>query len=170
MVFLDPLLAVSAPDQIVVESAFDAFIHFCESFFCMEEENWFNNMLCINCITKLREGTDDVFYNKKREAGLLNLLCAASFAGMAISNVRTGHIHEMAGALLEQTGLSHPQSLVFFWKEAFKNLDKSENGHIKIDHIKQAFGYRTLEELTDYWEGLYQIWRVPRHQIATICP
>jgi alcohol dehydrogenase class IV len=155
MVFLDPLVAGSASNKLVVESAFDAFIHLCESFFCMEEENWFNNVLCINCLTKIREGIDDVFSIKKRDTGLLSLLCAASFAGVAISNVRTGHIHEMAGAFLEQTGLSHPQSLVVFWKEAFKNLDESKNGHTKINHIKQAFGFRTLEDLTDYWEALF---------------
>ena len=46
-------------------------------------------------------GIDDVFY-KKREAGLLNLLCAASFAGMLFK--RTHRSHTRNGGILEQPG------------------------------------------------------------------
>ena len=39
----------------------------------------------------------------------LELQYAASLGGIAISNVRTGNIHEAAGALLEHSALTHPR-------------------------------------------------------------
>lgn len=157
MVFLDPTIAKTAPSQVLIESAFDAFIHLSESSFCMKEGNWVNNTICTACLSQLRAGLDDIFVDNELDQGLLKLLCAASFAGVAISNVRTGHIHEMSGAFLEKTGLTHPQSLAVFWLDAFRHINNNELGHTKIQHVCKAFGSKSFDELEIFWQRLFEI-------------
>lgn len=150
-VFLDPEIACTAPAHVKYESALDAFIHLCESFLCQEEESWVNSALCLAALRELRQGLDALANNIDSREGMLRLLSAASFGGVAISNVRTGHLHEMAGALLEHTGLTHPQSLSVFLEEGMAVLLISPSGARKLEQLAVAFCASDWQDVIGYW-------------------
>jgi alcohol dehydrogenase class IV len=153
-VFLAPQIANTAPARVKYESALDAFVHACESHLCQEEESWVNSSICLGAIRELRLGLDLLNNDVQSLEGMLRLLSASSLGGVAISNVRTGHLHEMAGALLEYTGLNHPQSLSVFLKEGTEILEGSPIGAQKLAQIAAAFNCRDWQDVLGYWSSL----------------
>lgn len=154
-VFLDPELAMNAPNQLKIESAFDAFVHLTESYLCMEEASWVNGAICRAALTELRSGLDLILSGVHLENGMLQVMAASSIAGIAISNVRTGHIHEMAGAFLEGVSLNHPQSLWVFFKSGLQLIESSEAGSNKLMEVSRSFGATTWREVVEFWESAF---------------
>lgn len=153
-VFLDPEIGVTAPMRVKVESALDAFVHLTESFLCQEEESWPNSALCLAALKQLRSGLDLLQSNQTQHTGMLKLMSASSFAGIAVSNVRAGHIHEMAGAFLEVTGLTHPQTLAIFLADGLAEVHQSEAGRTKLEQIAAEFGCDTWPDVMHWWHEL----------------
>lgn len=116
-ILLDPIFLASAPPRLVLHGAFDAFVHYLESMVCRGERSWFGEMLSISGMTRIVSALgrlERMPETADRDDGRLELLYAASLGGMAISNIRTGHIHEAGGALLEHTSLTHAETLFVF--------------------------------------------------------
>lgn len=155
-VFLDPLLGVGAPFRLKVESAFDAFIHLTESHLCMREATWVNSALCLASLGELRRGLELVQENSQSKEGMLSLMTASTVGGLAISNVRTGHIHEMAGAFLELFALNHPQSLWVFFKFGLRAVFREPAGKLKLDQVSRAFGMKHWAAVEAFWWNLFE--------------
>ena len=108
-VFLDPSFLQDSPPSLLVASAFDAFTHCWESFLCRGERSWFNDMLSVEGICRLLSALHAVVREADGDAlRRLELQYAATLGGIAISNVRTGDMHEAAGALLRAFGADPP--------------------------------------------------------------
>ena len=117
-ILLDPAFLREAPLGLLVESAYDAFVHLFESAVCRYEASLLGRNLSAHGLATLLPALDAVLRGDRRDEPRLALLYAATLGGIAISNVRTGNVHEAAGALLERTRLTHPQTLRVFFRAA----------------------------------------------------
>lgn len=160
-IFLDPNLLQSVPNEILVACAFDSFVHFFESFIIKEERSPFGDMLSLHGLPLLMHNLDIAITCGRRDALVdQNLLYTATLAGIAISNIRTGNVHEAAGALLEVTDLSHPESLFVFFREAILEYADavSDRERLLIQHL-HLYGslnsVNSLSELILWWESLF---------------
>ena len=118
---LDPAFLRDCPSALLVTSAFDVFVHLFESLICRGEGSWFGQMLSLDTIPRLIRALDAAIRLGDRGSDtLLEMLYSASVGGIAISNVRTGNVHEAAGVLLEVTSLSHPETLAVFFRSAYE--------------------------------------------------
>ncbi len=160
-ILLDPHFIEDAPDRLTISVAFDAFLHLFESFLCRYERSWFNDMLSVDGIARIMEALDRIFYRRQGESeDYLQLLYAATLAGMAVSNVRTGNVHEAAGALLEHTGLTHSETLFFFFRAAYEQYrgaiverDALLGGrlHCRAPHL----GINSIGGMVEWWEKIF---------------
>lgn len=154
---LDPAFLRGSPDGLLVSSAFDAFVHLFESMICRGEQSWFGQMLSLDAIPRLIGALDAVTrLGDRTDDTLLALAYSASIGGMAISNVRTGNVHEAAGALLEVTSLSHPETLLVFFRSAFEQYASATAAvcedllgrlAVAVPHLVLA----NMDELIDWW-------------------
>lgn len=117
-ILLDPEFLRDAPPRLLVESAYDAFVHLFESAVCRYEASALGRNLSAHGIATLLPALEAVLSGDRGDEPRLALLYAATLGGIAISNVRTGNVHEAAGALLERTDLTHPQTLRVFFRAA----------------------------------------------------
>lgn len=160
-IMLDPIFLRSLPDNILICCAFDAFVHFFESMICRYESSRMSRNLSVIGIGQLMEAIDKVVNEGlKNNSEFSALLEAASFAGVAISNVRTGNIHEAAGALLELTDLSHPETLFVFFRDAIEQYKGQISGQeeILISHLRNisAFSkFNSIDDVIVWWEKLF---------------
>ena len=88
------------------------------------------------------------------------LMEMASLGGISISNVRTGNIHEAAGALLELTNLSHPETLFVFFREVVRQYlveirDHEERLVSSLRLIPAFAQFTSLEDVISWWEQLF---------------
>jgi alcohol dehydrogenase class IV len=155
-VFLDPEVAVGAPFRLKVESAFDAFMHLTESHLCMQEETWINSALSMAALHELRSGMGSIIESSESVDGMLKIMTASTVGGMVISNVRTGHIHEMAGAFLEKFTVTHPQSLWVFFKHGLRAVMQSDAGALKLAQVARAFGETEWSDVEKFWDELFE--------------
>ncbi|MFA4964169.1 MAG: iron-containing alcohol dehydrogenase [Thermoleophilia bacterium] len=160
-VLLDPSFLEDAPASLLVGSAFDAFTHCWESFLCREERSWFNEMLSLEGMCRAMSALQAVVRGGDRSSSRrLELLYAATIGGMAISNVRTGDIHEAAGALLERSGLTHPETLFVFFRAAVEHhrpalADREARLLSELGLRAPELGLVKLDDLVGWWEGLF---------------
>lgn len=160
-ILLEPSFLETMPEEVLVSCAFDAFVHLFETLICKHERSWFAEMFSLDGITHIMEALDRVVFKRERNNEIhARLMQAATLGGVAISNVRTGNIHEAAGALLELTGLSHPETLfVFFrtaieqYKHAITDQETLLLAHLKV---KEPFrGFNSLEDVIKWWESVF---------------
>jgi alcohol dehydrogenase class IV len=119
-IVLDPAFLRQSPPSLLVSSAFDAFIHFFESFICRQERSRFGDMLSLDGICAILGALNRIVHEDSRsDQDFLDLQFSAAVGGIAISNIRTGNIHEAAGALLELSSLTHPETLMVFLRPAY---------------------------------------------------
>ena len=157
-VLLDPVVLRHAPAALLIGCAFDAFVHCWESFLCRGERSWFNEMLSVEGICRVLNGLEAVANAAEPDLKpLLELQYAAAIGGIAISNVRTGNIHEAAGALLEYSCLTHPGTLYVFFRDAVEQY-----GDVIADRLARLLPalaamapqvrIRDLDGLLAWWE------------------
>jgi alcohol dehydrogenase class IV len=84
----------------------------------------------------------------------MNLGLNASIAGCAISNTRTGNVHEAAGALLERVNLSHGETLMVFARVAFEQY-KNEVSET-LDRTLMGTQFSSFDQAMTWWEDLFQ--------------
>lgn len=160
-IMLDPIFLRSAPDSLLVSCAFDVFVHLFESMICRYESSWMGRALSLDGIAYLMDALDRVIYQGRRgDSEFCALLETATLGGVAISNVRTGNIHEAAGALLELTDLSHPQTLFVFFRDAIEQYlsQIAESEAALIARLRQtpSFSHFTrLDDVIRWWEALF---------------
>lgn len=134
-IFSDPVFLSTAPARLVIETAFDAFVHFWETYFCRHEASWLSRQLSLHgmgTILRALPAALGHFDAPARDAALEELSYAATLGGVAISNVRTGNIHEAAGALFELTELSHGQTLFVFFASAIAQYSECIAGNPEL--------------------------------------
>lgn len=161
-IMLEPSFLDSMPEDILVSCAFDAFVHFFETLVCQYERSWVGEMFSANGIPHIMEALHRVVYRGERNEEVhARLMQSATLAGVAISNVRTGSMHEAAGALLELTNLSHPETLyVFFrdaieqYKHAIPDREKLLLAHLRLMPSFEEFN--TLDDIIAWWEAIFR--------------
>lgn len=161
-IFLDPLFLASMPVNALVGCAFDAFVHLFETLVAKHERSMFGEMFSLNGIPKIMNAIHlAVIENQRSDNVHEELLYGASLAGVAISNVRTGGIHEAAGALLELTTLSHAETLFVFFRTAIEQYltEISDVEHSLIAQLKllPAFAsFSTMQDVISWWEMIFR--------------
>jgi alcohol dehydrogenase class IV len=160
-IFLDTHFIENAPDRLLINGAFDAFVHLLESSLCRYERSWFGDMLAVDGMVRILYALDRlVNQNDRSRDHYLALLYASTLAGMAISNVRTGSMHEAGGAVLEQTELTHGETLFIFFRESCQQFAESiqERHAIMLRRLEQeypALGLNTFEKIITWWEDIH---------------
>jgi alcohol dehydrogenase class IV len=160
-IVLDPVFVRECPDALLASTAFDTFVHLFESLVCRYESSWFGQMLSYDGIPRVMRSLDAIIHGKDRsDERYLELLYCASVAGMAISNVRGGNIHEAAGALLELTDLSHPETLYVFFQSAYEQYAVQTAGlcdqlvrHIGVAAPELQIG--GMDAVLEWWTALF---------------
>jgi alcohol dehydrogenase class IV len=156
-IFGDPAFLANAPLTLLVETAFDAFVHFWESYHCQHEAGPLSKALSLH-------GMDVVLQSLPRaqegdKAALSNLIYAGTLGGVAISNVRTGHIHEAAGSLLEASELSHGATLFVFFAaalEQFCRVVAADSALTNLIYRHCGNGQDTVSPLVDWWQSNFE--------------
>jgi alcohol dehydrogenase class IV len=160
-VMLEPSFLESMPEDILVSCAFDAFVHLFETLVCQHERSWIGDMFSLNGIAQVMDALDRAIYHGERNDNVhCMLMQSATLGGVAISNVRTGNMHEAAGALLELTNLNHPETLyVFFrdvieqYKHAITERKKLLLAHLRlIPHFEK---FNTIDDIIEWWEAIF---------------
>ena len=159
-VLLDPWFLADSPRDLLVGCAFDAFVHLWESFICREERSWFNEMLSVEGIGRVMHGLGEVLDGAAGDEALLELQYAASLGGIAISNVRTGEIHEAAGALLEHSELTHPETLSVFFAPAVERYRDAVGDRLAVllPHLAARLpgtAVGSLDDLLAWWDRAF---------------
>jgi len=156
-VLIDPVFLRNAPPELMLSAAFDAFIHLFETFICRGERSFFGDMLSLDAMTRLLRAMDRyVAHADRTDDTLLSLAYSAVIGGVAISNIRTGSIHEAAGALLELTTLSHPETLMVFLAPAYAQYRDAiaEQEQLLIRHLAvhaPGLGFKDFDEIIARW-------------------
>lgn len=159
-VLVDPAFLRDAPNQLLVISAFDAFIHFFESYICRYESSWFGEMLSLDGMTRILAALHRVLDNDRSDNTLLALNYAATVGGVAISNIRTGNIHEAAGGLLELTPLTHAETLYVFFEPAYRQYRDAivDREKLLIRHLTAhapELGFDSFESIIQWWRHAF---------------
>ncbi|WP_342359610.1 iron-containing alcohol dehydrogenase [Terrarubrum flagellatum] len=160
-VLVDPIFLRSAPPTLMLISAFDAFVHLFETFICRGERSWFGDMLSLDGIARLMSALDAyVRRDDRSDETLLALNYSAAVGGIAISNIRTGNIHEAAGALLEVTSLSHGETLMVFLRPAYNQYRGAiaDREALLIRHLSAhapELGFRNFDGIVDWWRSAF---------------
>lgn len=162
-IFLDPQLLTTLPNSTIVSCAFDAFVHLFETLIVKHEFSMFGEMFSLNAIPRILSSLERGVVRGERDFKTHEeLLYSATLAGVAISNVRTGNIHEAAGALLELTNLSHPETLFVFFRTAIEQYLTEIRGCEKalISQLRLIPEFAKFESLNDvilWWEKLFKM-------------
>lgn len=122
-ILVEPTLLMSAPIDTVVASAFDAFVHFFETLAMRSETSLFSEMLSIFGMTQVILNLTSFLGSECSDIeSAQNLMLLGTLGGVSISNTRTGHIHEAAGALIEHVSMSHGYSLYVFFEHLAQDV------------------------------------------------
>lgn len=151
-IFGDPCFLIDAPKTLLVETAFDAFVHFWESYFCRHEGGWLSRGLALHGMESVLSALPGALSGDPQCAARLSY--AGTLGGIAISNVRTGHIHEAAGPLMEATGLSHGATLWVFFPAAARTYGEVVRGEAMLTNlIATTIGQRdaSIDGLVAWW-------------------
>jgi alcohol dehydrogenase class IV len=160
-IMLDPVFLESMPIEGIVACGFDAFVHLFESLICRYEKSSMGEMFSLYGISAIIKSLDSIVYkNQKNNENFIILMEMATLGGVALTNVRTGNIHEAAGALLEVTNLSHPETLFVFFKKGMMQYqhqirDQEQKLISFINDNMQSKSISSLSELIDWWEKLF---------------
>jgi len=112
---LDPVWLDGLPGALRFAGALDAFTHLYESLLCRQERSWFNDAVCREGLTHLKELAPFLMSPEPWPSDrTLRLQYAAALGGLALSNVRTGLLHDAGEALAAQMDLPHPLTLCVF--------------------------------------------------------
>jgi alcohol dehydrogenase class IV len=160
-IMLDPVFLRSMPDATLVACAFDVFVHLFETLICRYERSRMGEMFSLFGIRQLMEALARATQGGERTDEVHAVLMeSATLGGVAISNVRTGHMHEAAGALLELTELSHPETLFVFFREAIEKYsnaiaDQERQLVSQLRLVPQFADFATLNDVVRWWEETF---------------
>lgn len=158
---VDGTFIENLPRKALIICAFDAFLHLFESFVIKNERSHFNDMVTTYHLPILMNSLARILKRVGTEEDYDNLAMASTMGGVAISNVRTGNIHEAAGGLFELVPLSHGEALFVFFEEAiamYRNLIQDREallsyslaGKIELNDL------RSVESLVAWWNDVFE--------------
>lgn len=153
-VVIDPDLLRDLPMQVAISSAFDSFVHYWESLICKHESTFTTRMFSNHGISEVITNLSRILENRDDLDAWMNLGLNASIAGCAISNTRTGNVHEAAGALLERVNLSHGETLMVFARKAYEQY-KDEVSET-LDRSLMGTQFSNFDQAMSWWEELFQ--------------
>jgi alcohol dehydrogenase class IV len=153
-VVVDPDLLKDLPIQVAISSAFDSFVHYWESLICKHESTFTTRMFSNHGISEVITNLSRILENRDDLDSWMNLGLNASIAGCAISNTRTGNVHEAAGALLERVNLSHGETLMVFARVAFEQYKDEVSEALNQALIGTKFS--GFDQALSWWEDLFQ--------------
>lgn len=160
-IMLDPIFLEQMPEDILVACAFDAFVHLFETLICQHERSLLGDMFSLNGIAQIMGALDRAIYHGERNDKVHErLMQSATIGGVAISNVRTGNMHEAAGALLELTNLSHPETLYVFFRDVVEQYKHAitEREQLLLAHLRLIPHFEELDTIDDiigWWETIF---------------
>ncbi len=161
-VLVDPTLLRSVPADVMLVAAFDAFIHFFETLICRGEQSWLGDAIALDGITRLLVALDAFLARGDRsDETLMALDYAGVMGGVAISNIRTGNIHEAAGALLELVPLSHGETLMVFLPAAYQQyrFAIAEREAMLVRHLQAhapQLGFESFGDIIAWWQSQFE--------------
>lgn len=162
-IFLEPKFISYLNNKTLVECAFDVFVHLFETAICKHEKSRFGHMLTLFGISNLMNALQSIIIDKISSLNhYASLMESATIGGIAISNIRTGNIHEAAGALLEKTSLNHPQTLFIFFRKAIEQYNKEitdfEENLVNFLRINNNLNHiNSINDIIKWWEVLFDV-------------
>lgn len=154
---LDPVWTEHLPLELLYASAFDAFTHLWESFICRQERSWLNEAICLEGMSRLIpvvNGMKSRRFPSSEER--LTLHYAAALGGMALSNVRTGLLHDSGEALAAQVKLPHPLTMTVFLEEALALY--AEAVEERLERLKHTLSFASNGTIASTGTALGQFW------------
>lgn len=161
-IYLEPRFITELNHQILIECAFDVFIHLLETAVCKYEKSQFGQILSISSIYRTMTAIQNIVNNNDKQIKFYkDLMESATIGGIAISNTRTGNIHEAAGALLEKTTLNHPQTLFVFFRKAIEQYESEifefESNLINSFRINAEWSdLKRIDDVIGWWEAIFE--------------
>ncbi len=153
---LDQSMLESMPLPQLILSAFDAFIHAWETYFCKYETSDFVRLIgadvmnrVLYSVAKLKSGlpvTNDI---------RASLQFAATEGGICLSNTRTGFLHTAGEALSSEIELSHPQTLKVFFEGCLIQYKENIEFDFKELCPRLPAGFDNLEKIINFWNGVW---------------
>jgi alcohol dehydrogenase class IV len=160
-VFIEPQLLSDIPLEVIVASAFDAFVHFFETLSMKHETTSISKMISTHGMVSIITSLDELISEGEVPSELLReLMICGSLGGVAISNTRTGHIHEAAGALVEHLDLPHGVALWIFFQSFARNiLNSLPERFIPVTEVLRnsptSCAIESFDEIFAWWQGVF---------------
>lgn len=117
---IDSNLYESLPRSPLVLGVIDAAVHLYETFVCRTEHSAPIDLLCLDGLTAILENVPGAAAGDRSPERMLPLGMAATYGGIAISNVRLGIIHRAGEALAGIVRMPHGHSLALFLSQALR--------------------------------------------------
>jgi alcohol dehydrogenase class IV len=92
---------------------------------------------------------------------LKNLQYGATLGGLALSNVRTGLLHDAGESLSSQISISHPETMVIFFNESLILYGKAIKEHLEIlsqtmERYYENNGFDRVVYIMIFWDKLFE--------------
>jgi alcohol dehydrogenase class IV len=138
---LDPLVVMDAPSSLLLEGAFDAFVHTWETLINRSEYSSVLAPLAMRNLQTILQIAESWRDRADRETVRRLQICSA-VGGILLSNSRVGLMHTLGETLSMFERVRHPQSLMVFMREVFSTYDR--------EHVVERTGYDP--------EGVLSLW------------
>lgn len=170
---VDPEFLAATPDALLISGSFDAFCHLWETYVSRTERSPFSTMLAKEGLVRLMSAIDDRMKgNTARSAQFHGALqFAGVLGGIALSNVRTGMIHNAAEALAAQITIPHSLALMVFFREVVLQYEDAVTDCVAElgPNFVGTATRPTLHELIAHWERVWHAYGLDRSVQACLC-
>lgn len=153
---LDYTLLESLPLPSLVLSAFDAFTHCWETWFCKYESSEFTRSYGQEGMYRIISAIQELILGNLPGPKILkSLQSAGTFGGICLSNTRTGLLHTAGEALSAEVNLSHPMSLWVFFNSVVSHYGKIiASDYEKLKKIlPKNFG--SVDAIIEFWNSTW---------------
>lgn len=159
---VDPAFLAHTSRAQLATWSFDAFCHLWETYTSRTERSPFVDMLARDGLARLFGALAPLQSNKDALSPQVHgaLQVAGVLGGIAISNIRTGILHDAAEALAAQVNISHPHALMVFFREAMLQYEHAVMRRVAELNLPRTGNDGVMasgRELVAHWES---VWRV----------
>jgi len=143
---VDPELAMTMPDKLVVDSGMDALTHATEAYVSVYA-NDFTDGLCLQAIKMITENIEKSKKGEDLEESREKMHNAATIAGMAFANAFLGAVHAMSHTIGAQFGLIHGRTNAIFLPYVIRyngKIPSKVTGWPKADRYVAPERYQTI--------------------------
>jgi len=158
VVFIDPVVASTAPREVTAESGMDAITQLIESY-TTKRSNLITDGLCLAGL-KLARSLPECYFNGKNLAARADMSAAALLSGICLANSGLGAAHGLAASLGASLGISHGRACATMLPHVMRlNLEACEERY--ADAAEALCGVRSAEKLISEIEGLNARFNIP---------